>query len=1442
MSWETVDAALRFYDPSSDPAIINGVQMGTDYASGSLSASQQTAIRSALESLYAGSPTARAILEQGADKGDIWIGNSTTGSQSSPNSNTAVIDFSQVSTLKFMGLNGELQSERLENSVIHELIHAITGAGDLVKVGNKYEFSAPEFDHLGPTVRIQNDIAVEMEWEQGYGQAGYLAASTTGLDFVQSGKSYSEGAIVSLAIYDQARNVTPNLINTSSRPDHSSDLIFGAGGNDVILSGAGNDYLYGDGDNDTLSGGSGDDLIQGGFGNGSSNDGVDTADYSKGDGGNPLTKEIVIDVNPGAAVEKVGNQVPITIFDDGYGNTDRLVSIEKIIATSHNDIAIVRSADLSKFNLTGSALEIDMGDQTGSIGDFLDATYMTDKVRFHDGRFDGTGFKILNLETILAGRRDDEIDRSGETQVGENPALKATFGGDGNDKIVGGAGDDLIEGGQGANTITSGSGSDKIVLGGTDDIIIDADSADRLFIRDYDGSGQTDTLIPILGGIQYFPGWEIDEQPNFSYGSDFNATFWSWYRGGENIEPVEFGSLSHQLTAEFAYADQNLSIFIIYGDYTFTVTIQGYEEGDLGLTFSNAIDPWTTDGVDQWEVDGFNALKANAEATLSAGNFSEFLSYDHIRELGSDNPNGSNGGGDDGADGAIEGSSGSDQLLSRFDGVTVEGGAGDDVISLRGGGSNTLLFSKGDGHDIVDTPDDDVRSDILQFSDVTSDEVVLTRSGDDLIVTVAGTGDSVTINWQFFEGVQQGLEQIVFADDQAWSRADIEANISVLLGTDGDDTLEPNADGVTIDGGIGDDVIVLAGEGSNQIIVGAGEGDDTIVNADGLDRSDDLLLEGINSSDVTLSRYGTELTITVQSTGQKVTVQSQFSEAGGIEHLTFANNVVWTRSEIEQNSPVVPGLFIGTEERDRIVGGDGEDFIQGLGGDDWLIAGAGDDVIEGGEGDDAIRSGSGANIVDGGAGVDSASYEQPVELSIADLHWRAAGSDVNDVLINTELAYTQFNPGQWMLVGLVDNGGFGGFASVSEATDWGADAILVGTGDYSSAAEYVTQNGRTLMATANVTGLHVVLGETAFLGPVSDLTIADYGSSAASIDVDGNSESNQIYGNSGANVLNGLGGDDLIVGGLGDDTINGGVGDDDLQGGGGYDLVSYADAAAGVTVDLGREFAQNTGSAGVDTLTGFEALTGSAFSDILSGNSGDNMLNGLTGADTFRFGDAFGNDAIGDFSVSEDVVAFGRSVFEDADAVLAAATQDGDDVVIDAGTHGTVRLENVDLLDLNADNVSIFDPPFDAPDIIKPETVQNTSMSSAVFLSPDAFDLIENGDITSSTLIPHATVNGVTSGAGREYYAVSVDAGDRLIFDIDYGSFDSVMILSDASGATLAFNDDDSGDPGSLPANSFLDYTFNQAGTYFLAVGSYGGNEVPPAGETYALHVSHEVV
>jgi hypothetical protein len=97
-------------------------------------------------------------------------------------------------------------------------------------------------------------------------------------------------------------------------------------------------------------------------------------------------------------------------------------------------------------------------------------------------------------------------------------------------------------------------------------------------------------------------------------------------------------------------------------------------------------------------------------------------------------------------------------------------------------------------------------------------------------------------------------------------------------------------------------------------------------------------------------------------------------------------------------------------------------------------------------------------------------------------------------------------------------------------------------------------------------------------------------------------------------------------------------------------------------------------------------IMGTSGDNQLAGTSGDDLFRGNGGHDTFVFAPNFGNDVITDFGAgrrSSDVVQFSKSVFDDFAAVMAHASQHGQDVVIAAQEGNAMKLKNTSLSSLD---------------------------------------------------------------------------------------------------------------------------------------------------------------
>lgn len=114
--------------------------------------------------------------------------------------------------------------------------------------------------------------------------------------------------------------------------------------------------------------------------------------------------------------------------------------------------------------------------------------------------------------------------------------------------------------------------------------------------------------------------------------------------------------------------------------------------------------------------------------------------------------------------------------------------------------------------------------------------------------------------------------------------------------------------------------------------------------------------------------------------------------------------------------------------------------------------------------------------------------------------------------------------------------------------------------------------------------------------------------------IKGTSGDDRLNGTDGGDSIDGGAGKDTIEAGGGDDTVDGGAGDDAMTGGAGVDTLSFASASNGVTVNL---LSGSSTGHGADTFSGFEAVVGSNFDDLLISSRTGATLNGGGGTDIF---------------------------------------------------------------------------------------------------------------------------------------------------------------------------------------------------------------------------------
>lgn len=127
----------------------------------------------------------------------------------------------------------------------------------------------------------------------------------------------------------------------------------------------------------------------------------------------------------------------------------------------------------------------------------------------------------------------------------------------------------------------------------------------------------------------------------------------------------------------------------------------------------------------------------------------------------------------------------------------------------------------------------------------------------------------------------------------------------------------------------------------------------------------------------------------------------------------------------------------------------------------------------------------------------------------------------------------------------------------------------------------------------------------------------------------GSSDADNFSGSDTTEVLNGNAGSDTLEGGGGNDILVGGAGSDILDGGTGVDSCNYADATAGVKIDLESGTATSVSSdagIGTDTLSSFENVVASNYGDEIVANADNNVVSSGGGNDEITTAD--GNDTV----------------------------------------------------------------------------------------------------------------------------------------------------------------------------------------------------------------------
>jgi Ca2+-binding RTX toxin-like protein len=568
----------------------------------------------------------------------------------------------------------------------------------------------------------------------------------------------------------------------------------------------------------------------------------------------------------------------------------------------------------------------------------------------------------------------------------------------------------------------------------------------------------------------------------------------------------------------------------------------------------------------------------------------------------------------------IEGLGGQDYLLGNGGDDEILGGDGDD--NLHGGDGNDILDG-GEGNDLLQGDDgvDTLRG--MAGNDrllVTNLPVAgeLFDGGDGLDTLQFDAGGSAPIIFSIFDpAVVQNIygaavvniEQLSFRAGSGNDTVTGGALNDYIDGYDGNDRIDGGLGDDSLDGGLGTDTVY--GGGGNDTIRGGGGLNDVLYGDDGDDtfhwNSTDALIDGGAGIDqIRMEYYVAGIDLTVNLSNPNFETMAIGTRVIGVERL-------WIQ---------------GGDGNDRFTGGAWDDVLVGNKGNDILTGGAGNDTLSGGDGNDQLFGGAGDDflhcypifdlnpndLVDGGDGFDTLEFwahnaTAPITIDI--LSTTAAIRNVEKISFRGGSGINHVSSGDStdILFGGVSGDYFDGRG--------GDDDIRAGDGD------------NTLIGGSGNDFLEAGAGADVLSGGDGDDILQSGG---------GN---DNLNGGAGNDELSGSDGNDQLWGDFGDDILIGGAGSDSLFGEAGFDIVSYRDASAGVTVNLATGIAQSTapGDAagiGIDTIVDVEIAWGSAFADhMIAGTSPSSRLIGWGGDDTLIGGVAFdeliggdGNDVI----------------------------------------------------------------------------------------------------------------------------------------------------------------------------------------------------------------------
>lgn len=1070
----------------------------------------------------------------------------------------------------------------------------------------------------------------------------------------------------------------------------------------VTTGGDGDDRLRGDILADQMVGGAGDDLLSGGGGG-------DAYVFNVGDG-----HDTVFDDNQ-------------TMIGDGFLTVDQSIDTLAIGAgIDPDDIRFSRNGSAITLTVgnTGDAITLQGHDdyiQTGVFGAI--PTSRIEQVAFQDGTV--WTWQDVNQKMIAA-----------QTTVGDDVTQGFTLA----DRFEKSAGDDILRGGESGDTYVFGVGAghdrieesvDNVLYGDDDSVEFDTSVAVAAVSVARQGN---DLVLTLTSGDSLRIAGEFDLQTLYTWTDVENfrfadGTVWSksdiqqrllqstagndhligFYsndvldggagndilEGADGNDTYRFGRGGGNDEIRESVTEANVGDFdtVAFGPTLLPGDLSVARDGDdLVVTVIDSGETLRVKGQFAFS----NWFAWNDVELFTFANGTQWTDLDIAARL-------------------TNGTPGDDHLIGTFRADVFDGGEGNDLME-GGDGGDRYIWGRGDGNDEIRESLSNANlseADQLQFKPgVTLSDLGFAREGNDLIVTIVDSGDTLRITGQFNNGswyTWQDVDRFTFADGTTLSAHDVQQVILADAATPGDDNIVGFFNDDVIDGGAGNDLLE-GRDGADTYVFGRGYGQDEIRETltDGnLSENDTVRFNAdVSWSDLRFTRNGDALTITIAGTSDSLTIGGEWTTITDtstatwwdVENFVLADGTTRTKDDVQAEllrSTNGNDRLIGFYTNDVLDGGDGDDLLEGgRGGDTYLHGvGGGNDVIA----DYVNYWGSGGDRLVFGAGIVA-----------ADIAVRRSMTNANDMV-------------------LIVQGGASSVTLTNQITggrEWTLDLVEFANG---------------IIWTA---------------GDLANLMTSGAATSGDDV-IDGTSLADQMSGGGGNDTLRGQGGNDTLDGGTGNDRLEGSDGDDTYiyaAGGGddvigeyteywgsynalqlgvgiagaditfsraitdgndvvlsfanggsitldnqlyggrewGVDLIRFADGSEWDAATLNTRFFASLTTSGNDIIDGSgrdDILIGGEGNDVLRGNggwdrleggSGNDLLEGGDGDDTYVYASDGSDDVVSEYTYyygSWNIVQTGTGIVP-GDVTFSRSTTDGNDIVIAFAGGGSITLDN----------------------------------------------------------------------------------------------------------------------------------------------------------------------